>query len=104
MKHTFKTLSLAAVLALTITSCKKDVKAENAQTEVSEETLSQIKAAGFYNGVVKKVEGGYSVDGDIILTEDDLRSKPTSPDMVIANEEHYLPDTLVKTSTYATIK
>lgn len=104
MKHTFKTLSLAAVLALTITSCKKDVKEENAQTEVSEETLSQIKAAGFYNGGVKKVDGGYLVEGDIVLTEDDLRSKPTSPDMVVANEEHYRTNNVVKTSTYPTIK
>jgi hypothetical protein len=103
MKHLFKTLSLAAVLTLTFTSCKKDVK-ENNQSEVSEETLSQIKAAGFYNGNVKKVDGGYLVEGDIILTENDLKSQPTSPSMVVANEEHYRTNNLVNTSTYATIK
>jgi hypothetical protein len=104
MKQLFKTLSFAAILALTISSCKKDVKENNSQQEVSEETLSQIKALGFYTGGVQKVDGGYLVEGDIMLSEADLKSKPNSTDMVIANEEHYRTNYVVNPSTYPTIK
>ncbi|HYH15577.1 MAG TPA: M57 family metalloprotease [Flavisolibacter sp.] len=104
MKQLFKTLSFAAILAIAVTSCKKDVKEQPKQDEVSEETLNQIKALGFYNGGVKKVDGGYLVEGDILLSENDLKSKPNSQSLVIANEEHYRTNNLVNTSTYATIR
>src|SRR5687767_7098465 len=88
MRELFKTLSFAAVLALAITSCKKEVK-ENNQSEVSEEILSQIKALGFSTDGAKKVEGGYLVEGDIILNDASLASNPTSPNMMVAKEEQY---------------
>jgi hypothetical protein len=104
MKQMFKTLSYAAVLlALTTTACKKEVK-ENNDTEVSDLTINQIKAAGFNTDNVLKVDGGYLVEGDILLTEDDLKSQPTSPDLIIANEEHYRTNNLVNVSSYPTIK
>jgi hypothetical protein len=86
-----------------LTSCKKDVK-ETHQPEVSDETISQIKALGFYTGGVKKVEGGYLVEGDIMLHDEDLKQQPTSPSMVVANEEHYRTNNLVNASTYSTIR
>jgi hypothetical protein len=104
MKHLFKTLSFAAVLALAITSCKKDAKENTQPEEVSEATLSQIKALGFYTGGVQKVDGGYLVEGDILLSEEDLKSQPTSQSLVVANEEHYRTNNLVNPSTYATVK
>jgi len=105
MKQLFKTFCFASVLMLAITSCKKDVKENTQQAEVSEETLSQIKALGFYTGNVQKVDEGYLVEGDIILTEDNLKSAaPNSPSMVIANEEHYRTNYIVSASRYPTIR
>ena len=104
MKQIFKTLSIAAVVAIIFASCKKDAKETTAETEISKETLSQIKALGFYDGGVQRVDGGYLVEGDIFLSENDLKVMPTSPDMVIANEEHYRTNNLVNTSTYSTIR
>ena len=75
-------------------ACKKDGKTSN--DEVSQDVISQIKALGFDTYDVKKVDEGYLVEGDIILTENDLRNtQQTSPELVIANEEHYRTTNLV---------
>src|SRR5687768_4535967 len=103
MRTMFKSMMLACTLALVFTACKKDVK-EAVQDEVSSETLAQIKAKGFSTDNVQKVEGGYLVEGDILLSGSDLASDPTSPDMVIAQEEQYRTFNLVNPSTYPTIR
>ena len=93
----------ALCLAVGFTACKKDGKIVN-QNEISETTLSQIKALGFNTQGAQKTPGGYLVEGDIVLTEAELSEVPTSPELVIAQEEHYRTNNLVNTSTYATIK
>lgn len=91
-------------MAIAFTSCKKDAKVLKAD-QVSESALAQIKALGFSTQNAQKVPQGYLVEGDIILTDADLRAgAPTSPEMVIAQEEHYRTNNLVNTSTYPTIK
>jgi hypothetical protein len=100
MTHLFKTLSFATVLALAITSCKKEVK-ENNQSEVSEEILSQI--LGFSTDGAQRVSGGYLVEGDIILNDASLASNPTSPNMLVATEEQYRTFNLVSTSKHPVI-
>lgn len=103
MKHTLNTLAIASVVALLITSCKKDVT-EHPDTAISDVTLNQIEAAGFSPANVQKVDGGYLVEGDIVLTDDELASIPSSPNMIIAQEEQYRTFNLVNPSTYPTIK
>jgi hypothetical protein len=103
MKHTFHTLAIVVAAALFITSCKKEVK-ENVDTGIPDVTLSQIKAAGFSADNVQKVAGGYLVEGDIILTDADLSAKPTSPNMIIAQEEQYRTFNMVNPTNYPTIK
>ncbi|MFN2458698.1 MAG: M57 family metalloprotease, partial [Chitinophagaceae bacterium] len=46
---------------------------------------------------------GYLVEGDIILTPQNLISKPTSPSLIIANEEQYRTNYLVNASKHPTI-
>ena len=95
------TLALSGTILL-FTACKKQGAAS--QSEVSDEVISQIRAAGFNTYDVKKVAEGYLVEGDIILTEENLRNtQQTSPELVIANEEHYRTTNLV-TGTPRTIK
>jgi hypothetical protein len=103
MKHTFNTFVVAGAAILLITSCKKDVH-ESKETVVSEATLNQIQAAGFSTDNVQKLDGGYLVEGDIFLTDAELSVKPTSPNMIIAQEEQYRTFNLVNTTTYSTIK
>lgn len=94
---------IAACFAVAFTACKKDVK-EASQDQISESTLAQIKALGFNEQGAQKTPEGYLVEGDILLTDEELKSVPTSPEMVVAQEEHYRTNNLVNTSTYATIK
>jgi hypothetical protein len=90
-------------LAFAFVSCKKETK-EVKQEEVPQSVLMQIKALGFNPEGAQKTNEGYLVEGDILLNEADLTSQPTSPEMVIAQEEHYRTNNLVNTSTYPTIK
>jgi len=104
MKRTLKTMAFASLLAFLFSSCKKDVKDESPE-QVSQETLAQIKALGFGTKNVQKVDGGYLVEGDIILTNEQLNEPhPATPNMIIANEEHYRTFNLVNPSSYPTIR
>src|SRR6478672_2787180 len=99
MKKLFMPLMAALCLTLVLFACKKNSK-EVKQDEVSQSTISQIKALGFNPDGAKKVSEGYLVEGDIILTDAQLATVPTSPEMIVANEEHYRTNNLVNTSTY----
>jgi hypothetical protein len=101
MKRIPQILMTVLVLSLVFASCKKEAK--ETKKEISDETLGQIKALGFSTNDVKKTTDGYLVEGDINLSNEDLAQSPTSPYMVIANEEHYRTFNLVSTS-YPTIK
>ena len=103
MRTIFKPFAAAWLAAVTLTACTKDVK-EPVQDEVSEATLAQIKSMGFSASNVQKVDGGYLVEGDIILSAAELSAQPTSPNMVIAQEEQYRTFNTVSASKYPTIK
>ncbi|ANE52861.1 M57 family metalloprotease [Flavisolibacter tropicus] len=103
MKHTLNILAVAGTAILLITSCKKDVH-DSPEASVSEATLNQIQAAGFSTDNIQKMDGGYLVEGDIFLSDAELASEPTSPNMIIAEEEQYRTFNLVNPNTYSTIK
>jgi Dual-action HEIGH metallo-peptidase len=75
------------------TACSKQSKTST--DEISPEVIAQIKAQGFNTYGAKKINEGYLVEGDIILTDEDLQSTETSPELIIANEEHYRTSKLV---------
>jgi len=84
----FKPLAFLLIAGFAITSCKKESK-ETAQDEISQEVLAQIKDLGFSTAGVQKVDEGYLVEGDIILTPEKLTERPTSPSLRIAEVEQY---------------
>jgi Dual-action HEIGH metallo-peptidase len=94
MKHMTKILAMLFLVGIvTLTACKKDVK--TSADEISQATLAQIASAGFSTANVQKVDEGYLVEGDIILTQSDLEGKPTSPTLRIAEDEQYRTNNLV---------
>jgi hypothetical protein len=97
MKFMTKTLALLCVLSLSIMSCKKDLQKpqEVAQDEVSQAVKDKIFALGFTASTAQKIDEGYLVEGDIVLTEADLNSVPENVFMRIANDEQYRTFNLV---------
>jgi hypothetical protein len=89
-----KPLAFLLIAGFAITSCKKEVK-DPAQEQISEETLAKINDHGFGTSDVQKVEEGYLVEGDIILTEDYLNTTPGGNYLRIANNEQYRTTLLV---------
>jgi hypothetical protein len=89
-----KPLAFLLIVGFAITSCKKEVK-QTAQDEISQETLTKIYDHGFGTSNVQRVEEGYLVEGDIILTEDYLNTTPGGTELRIANNEQYHTTLLV---------
>lgn len=94
MKSISKIFLLIAVLSVSIIACKKDVKDAPAD-EISQETLAKIYNLGFNTADVQKIDEGYLVEGDIILTEANLNETPTTPRLRIAEVEQYRTFNLV---------
>ena len=92
-KISMKRLVPVAVVCL-LFACKKDA-AVNQATPVSDRTLQQIHELGFSNKDVVVHEDGYLVEGDIVLTERDLSSKPSIQLLRIGGEEQYRTTNLV---------
>jgi len=86
-------LTLVILAALAVTSCKKESK--TTQEGVSQETLTQIAQLGFSTGNVQKIDEGYLVEGDIIITDANLKEVPGSVTLRIASVEQYRTYNLV---------
>lgn len=94
MKKISKFALLILALGLLTVSCKRENIAP--QSDVPQSVLNQIAAQGFSTDHVKKVSNGYLVEGDIILTDENLTQVSSSPNLLIANEEQYRTTNLVK--------
>lgn len=94
MRQMLKPLAFLLIAGFAITSCKKEAK-DPAQEQISEETLAKIYDHGFGTSNVQKVEEGYLVEGDIILTEEYLNTAPAGTELRIANNEQYRTTLLV---------
>ncbi|WP_160715655.1 M57 family metalloprotease [Chitinophaga solisilvae] len=79
-------------------SCNKNDKQQEAATpdQVSADVLAQIKANGFSTDNVRKTDEGYLVEGDILLSAEQLQEKVGSPKLRIANDEQYRTNNLVR--------
>jgi len=95
MKKIVMPFAVVCFTALTFVACKKDVKTTATNDEVSQATLSQIQAMGFSTDGARKVSNGYLVEGDIVLTDENLNSNSSSPTLLIAKEEQYRTTNLV---------
>jgi hypothetical protein len=90
MRNAFNAIAVFFVAAFLFTACKKDIKEPVAQQQqISEEVLAKIKNLGFSTKDVLKVDDGYLVEGDILLTEENLNSKPKVETLRVGSEEQY---------------
>ncbi|MFD2718876.1 M57 family metalloprotease [Hymenobacter monticola] len=94
----FKLLPLIALTgaALSVASCSKKEEAAVATPEaVSQEVKAQIQALGFGTQDVKAVDGGYVVEGDMLLTKELLASAPGYATLRVGDVEQYRTTNLV---------
>jgi len=82
------------IAIIAFASCEKTAVTPQ-QEEISAATLAKISAHGFGTSAVQKIDEGYLVEGDIILTEEFLRQNPAGNLLRIANNEQYRTTNLV---------
>jgi hypothetical protein len=89
---------LAVSVASLLFACTKNnsEKSEVKTEAISAETLSSIAALGFSTSDVRKQGDGYLVEGDILLTKENLSETTTSSYLRIAETEQYRTTNLVK--------
>jgi len=92
MKKIVLPILMIALSVSVIVSC---TKSSSAEPEISGDVLQKISALGFSNQGVVKVDDGYLVEGDIILTENDLKGHENPMLLRIANNEQYRTTNLV---------
>lgn len=98
------TRMLAMALAGSIVffaACKKDSKSP--ENEIPQDVIGRIQAQGFKTTGIQKVPEGYLVEGDIILTDEDINYNGNSPELIVANEEHYRTNKLVSSPRNITV-
>ncbi|MBT9391806.1 zinc-dependent metalloprotease [Hymenobacter sp. NST-14] len=90
----FAPLALLASATLALSSCQEKAAIE-VKDQLSEATISQIKALGFTATGAQKVDGGVLVEGDILLNEEMLASKPDNQMLRVGQDEQYRTTNLV---------
>ncbi len=95
MRKLFWTGCFIGALALVITGCKKDAAVQG-EKEVTPEVLEKIAALGFSNKDVAVHEDGFLVEGDIIVTSNDMDRAAQKTVLRIGSEEQYRTTNLVK--------
>jgi hypothetical protein len=79
---------LAGAVSVGIASCKKTERSSD-QSQVSKEVLANISKLGFSTDNVIARDGGYLVEGDVLLTDANFTSASQSPNLRIAQDEQY---------------
>ncbi|NUO03087.1 MAG: protease [Saprospiraceae bacterium] len=96
MKKTLLFSALALLLA-GLNSCGSDGKDSISDNGLSQEVKEQIAALGFSSEGAFETDGGYIVEGDIFLTEEDLHGHGPGEthNLVVGNAEQYRTTNLV---------
>ena len=88
-------LALGTSAALALTGCQKSQEAAVQPTPVSQDVAAQVKALGFGTQDMRAVDGGYVVEGDILLTPELLASKTAYSLLRVGTDEQYRTTILV---------
>jgi hypothetical protein len=80
---------------ISLFSCQKEEEQVATSDSVSEETLGKIHKLGFSTQNVQRIDEGYLVEGDIVLTEADLNTTPEITLLRAGSEEQYRTTNLV---------
>jgi hypothetical protein len=95
MKHMTKTICLLFISGtVALFSCKKEGKPVT--EDVPQSVKDEISALGFTAANAQKIDEGYLVEGDIIITPELLNSSPQTQFLRVGNEEQYRTTNLVK--------
>ena len=96
IKNLLSATVLCAASVFSLASCSKEKEnAAIAPSAISQDALAQIKALGFSTDGVRPVEGGYVVEGDMLLTPELLASAPGYSTLRVGTEEQYRTTNLV---------
>lgn len=87
-------LAIGASAVLSLAGCQKSQEAAQPEA-ISQEVKAQVKALGFGTGDLRAVEGGYVVEGDILLTSDMLSGKNDYKMLRVGSDEQYRTTNLV---------
>ncbi len=85
------------MIIISTQSCNSDSNVINEKQELPTEIIKQIKVLGFNPNDGFVVEGGYIVEGDIFLTDEDLHNHNHADhkNLIVGNEEQYRTTNLV---------
>ncbi|ALI99607.1 M57 family metalloprotease [Rufibacter tibetensis] len=95
---------LAFALLLSSAACSVNEEEVVEKAAVSKEKLQQIYDMGFGTTDVKVVEGGYLVEGDIFLTDEQLSSQHDQKFLRVGETEQYRTTNLVSVGSGRTIR
>ena len=84
------------LIGITIMACKKTEQITNKNQTISPDILTSIGQLGFNTDNVIMRKEGYLVEGDILLTDDNLKQKSQSPNLRIAECEQYRTINMVR--------
>ncbi|GGK59354.1 M57 family metalloprotease [Rufibacter glacialis] len=104
MKKNYRIKMLICALLLGSTACSLNEEEVVEKAAISKEKLQQIYDMGFGTSDVKVVEGGYLVEGDILLTDEQLNSQQDAKFLRVSETEQYRTTNLVSVGTGRTIK
>ena len=93
----------ASVFAISSCSKEKEAVSPVAQDEISQTVISQIKDMGLTTQDIKRVEGGYLVEGDIVITDENLANRPAYQMLRIGDQEQYRTSNLVSVGSGRTV-
>jgi len=87
---------LAGAVSVAAVSCQKsEVASEQSKAGISQKVIDKIEKLGFSSENVIARDGGYLVEGDILLTDANLNDEAKSPNLRIAQDEQYRTTNLV---------
>ena len=95
IKNLFTAAAFCAASALALSSCSKKEEAAVTPAAVPQEVMAQIRALGFTTQGAHAVEGGYVVEGDMLLTPELLASAPGYSTLRVGEDEQYRTTNLV---------
>lgn len=89
MRSLLKVTALFVLLVSVFFSCKKEARETPQKEEIAQDVLNKIYELGFGTQHVVRHPEGYLVEGDIVITEQDLREKPDRKLIRVGDEEQY---------------
>jgi hypothetical protein len=88
-------LLATGLLVSSLVACEKNQDLQSQQEPIGDEVLTKIYNLGFGTKDVMKVDEGYIVEGDILITPEMLNSNPDRKMLRVANAEQYHTTNLV---------